>query len=199
MTSAPRYEEIRQKIAEDLNKTISTNYESLLMDWETTGPDVAKHFFYYDDEYKLVTRYDYKKEVWSPLIKAYVSWFGVPEKNMSSLWRDIIHCMLSTPNFEVVATDSFKAWAYGCTCKWALKKWQGSNKFKRSQKQRDSFQPLWHGQSMQSPDSLATRTYSASQYRTNPQGHPGFAIPAPPPLEAGCSTLSSCRMTGAQR
>jgi hypothetical protein len=172
-------EEARKQVVKSLNVEIPVVYESLLVDWGTEQWDVPCHLFYMHPEQGFVAGYEYRKGLWVALIKAYVAWFSIPEKEIHLVWRQIIHCFLKT-NFEVAATDTFKAWAYGCMCKWELKRhdMSGVRGAKRRHTQLGDWRQLSSpAECMRGPDSLETKRSHTNRSHTSPQAHPWFAIP----------------------
>jgi hypothetical protein len=84
--------------------------------WVESWPDVKRHLF---DPATLAPRFVLRAEVWKPVIKAYFAWYSIPREECTHVWADIVDMLLRLPP-EGSGDADFRAWAYGCLCKFFL-------------------------------------------------------------------------------
>lgn len=84
--------------------------------WTEPWPDVKKHLF---DPITSAPRFLLKVEVWKPVVKAYFAWYYIPREQCTHMWAEIVDMLLRLPP-ENSGSSEFKAWAYGCLCRFYL-------------------------------------------------------------------------------
>lgn len=84
--------------------------------WREPWPDVKLHLF---DPVTGLPRFMVTIDVWKPVIRAYFSWYNIPREQCTHIWADIVDQLLRLPPTQSGDAD-FRAWAYGCLCKFYL-------------------------------------------------------------------------------
>lgn len=79
-------------------------------------PDIKKHLFVPETG---LPRFVLSSEVWRPVIRAYFAWYNISREQCTLIWADIVDMLLRLPDGGSGDAE-FRAWAYGCLCKFFL-------------------------------------------------------------------------------
>jgi len=110
---------MRKGIAERVG---NMSFEMLHAEWGD-AVDVKSAFFYYTAEPERLMYPKYPPTVarWKALIHDYCEWHEITRLDqIVSLWSDITDAFMSCPDYDQKVNSDFRAWAYGCMCKFVL-------------------------------------------------------------------------------
>lgn len=106
----------RKRVAEKNGQT----FERLLEEWGD-GVDVRRALFTRNDQGSTFPKYTTDVSQWKSLIHDFCEWHGITGlDDIVSLWSDVNDTLMTCPDYDKCVNPEFRAWAYGCMCKFIL-------------------------------------------------------------------------------
>jgi hypothetical protein len=105
--------------------------------WTEPWPDVKRHLFV---PHTTSPRFLLDVDVWKPVINAYFAWYCIPREQCTHVWTDIVDMLLRLPP-GMSGNADFRAWAYGCLCKFYLEDRKGTKQPDNAQQVAPSCHP----------------------------------------------------------
>ncbi|MDR3539347.1 MAG: hypothetical protein P4L69_00025 [Desulfosporosinus sp.] len=100
----------------------SYSLETLQDEWGETV-NVRKALFYKTTTGLLYPKHKPIIAIWKALVTDYCTWHEITKlEQIVALWEDIVDAFISCPDFDRAVDPEFRAWIYGCMCKFVLQK-----------------------------------------------------------------------------
>jgi len=116
LAKAVRRVTMRKEISRRMGSTLDCKYN----EWGDK-PDVRRNLFLTDPSGHTLPRHKLDILEWKGIIHNYCEWHEISNlDDIVDLWCSLVDVFISYPDFESPTNTYFRAWLYGCMCKFIL-------------------------------------------------------------------------------
>lgn len=131
----------RLKIRKLLCQRLGSSLESMYIEWGDK-PDIKKNLFTINSSNQTYPKYDVDIQKWKEVIRDYCEWHEISGlDDIVNLWCAIVDVFISCPDFDTQVNAPFRAWVYGCMCKFILEQRKHKQKLKIVNHEGEEYDP----------------------------------------------------------